>query len=98
MFARLRSAVGRLLGLGAAAPEPPSATPPRPTTVEMPTPGGEHRRRRPTRSRADRLEESAGYRLRRDMSAGSASTLKKAMRARRIENGTRGWDSMGARG
>lgn len=96
MFDSLRTKVRRFFGHDNAADATGSAAPKRPKTIEMPTPGGEHRRRRPTTASDSRILEAAKYRDRRDMAAGSASTLKKAMRARRIENGTQGYDNMGA--
>lgn len=96
MFDSIRTKVRRFFGRDSAAEATGPAAPKRPKTIEMPTPGGEHRRRRPTSTSDSRILEAAKYRGRRDMAAGTASTLKKAMRARRIENGTRGFDTMGA--
>lgn len=49
------------------------------------------------RTADERRLDAERRRARYDLAAGKASTLKKAMRLRRIENGTQGWDSMGAR-
>ena len=90
---RLAAAARHFFGSADHAPRV-AAPPQRPRTVEMPTPAGRTPETWLSPGRWYRARDAEAYLGRRAMAPGSASTLKKAMRARRIANGTQGFDSM----